>query len=368
MTDAPLSTTPAVVSPLRQTLFSGTVASFTTTNPYAVSSDFQAFINWGDGVDTHTPGTITSTGYGSFSVQGSNNYQDAGTFPITVTIVSPGGQSSLANSTAIVTALPLTLLPNPVTGNAGEPLSGVTVATFLDPYTSDTASDFQATINWGDGTLNVGTIVAQANGVFSVVGDHTYAVPGGYTVSIQVVRVASDQTASTSTTAQIGSPSPTFAFTGGLASVPANGPYISSGIATTHSPTFSGTAAANSLIQLFAQPVNVDKQIYLGETIVDSNGNWSLPTARLAKGAYVITAKVTPPSGNPSEVMALTRNNGTFSIGISPAKAKSTQHHQQSIIAAVLPMTRHVRRGRACRDGSRMRRESGVSCRPAHDE
>jgi hypothetical protein len=345
VTDAPLTTTPAVVTPLRQTLFSGTVASFSTINSYAVSSNFQAFINWGDGVNTHTPATITSTGYETYSVEGSNNYRDAGTFPITVTIVSPGGQTNLVNSTAIVTALPLSVLPNPVTGNAGEPLSGVTVATFLDPYASDTASDFQATINWGDGTINVGSVVAQANGVYSVVGDHTYAATGGYTVSIQVVRVASDQTASTTTTAQIGSPSPTFAFTGGLASVPANGTYIASGIATTHSPTFSGTSAAYSLIQLFAQPVNVDKQIYLGETMADSNGNWSLPIARLATGTYVITAKVTPPGGYPSEVMALTRNNGTFSIGFSPAKAKSARHHQRSIIAAVPPMTQYQRRG-----------------------
>ena len=173
VTDAPLSTAATTINPARQTLFSGAVASFSTTNPYAISSDFRAVINWGDGVNTNSPGAINSTGYGTFSVVGSNTYQDPGTFPVTVTIVSPGGQSSIVNSTAIVSALPVSVLPNPVTGNAGEPLSGVTVATVLDPYTSDPASDFQVTINWGDGAVNVGTIVAQGNGVYTFTGDHT---------------------------------------------------------------------------------------------------------------------------------------------------------------------------------------------------
>ena len=229
----------------------------------------------------------------------------------------------------------VTVLPNPLTGNAGEPITGATVATFLDPYTSDSSGDFQATISWGDGAVTVGTVVGQANGVFSIVGDHTYATPGSYTVSTQVVRVASGQTAGTSTTATIGSPSPTFAFTGGLASVPANGPYVASGFATTRRPTFNGTSAAYGLIQLFAQPVNTDKLVYLGETVADSSGNWSMPTARLATGAYVITAKVTPPSGYPSEMMTLTRNGGTFFIGYSPAKAKSQSHHESLIIADI---------------------------------
>ena len=167
-----------------------------------------------------------------------------------------------------------------MTGNAGEPLSGVTVATFLDPYTSDTAGDFQATINWGDGTINVGTIVAQANGVYSVIGDHTYAVPGSYTVSTQVVRVASGQTASTSTTATDREPEPYLRLHGRPGLRARQRPIHRSGFATTRRPTFSGTSAAYGLIQLFAQPVNVDKQIYLGETVADSSGNWSMPTGR----------------------------------------------------------------------------------------
>ena len=153
---------------------------------------------------------------------------------------------------------------------------------------------------------------------YSVTGDHTYPAPGSYTINVQVVRVANGQTASTSSTAQIGSPSPTFAFTGGLAPVPGNGPFISSGYATTNQPTFDGTAAAYAIVQLFARPLNVDTELPLGETVADPSGHWSLATGPLAAGGYIITAKVTPPAGYPSEMMALTRNNGTFFIDLSP--------------------------------------------------
>ena len=341
VSDAPLTTSPATISPLRQTLFSGEVAAFQSSNYHATAADFTAFINWGDGVNTHTPGQISSNGFGGYTVVGQNNYPNPGTFPITVTIVSPGGQTTVVNSTADVTALPISVFPTTVTGSAGLPLSGVKVATFVDPYTSDTATDFQATIDWGDGTITAGTIVGQSNGVFSVTGDHTYTSAGTYTVNTQVVRVANQQTASTSSTAQVGSPSPTFAFSGGLASVPANGLFISSGYATTNQPTFDGTAAAFAIVHLFAQPVNVDTELPLGETVADSNGHWSLSTGPLAAGAYVITAEVTPPAGYPSQMMSLTSNNGTFFIDLSPGSGKTNSHHKTARVAHNLPTALH---------------------------
>ena len=60
----------------------------------------------------------------------------------------------------------------------GTALPGTTqVATFTDTNTSDTASDFTATINWGDGTTTAGTVSGSA-GAFTVAGGHTYADEG----------------------------------------------------------------------------------------------------------------------------------------------------------------------------------------------
>src|SRR6202012_2138420 len=62
----------------------------------------------------------------------------------------------------------------------------VTVATFTDPLIAATASDFTATINWGDGSQTSGTVIAQNGGGFAVTGAHTYAEEGSYTIGVAV--------------------------------------------------------------------------------------------------------------------------------------------------------------------------------------
>ncbi len=52
------------------------------------------------------------------------------------------------------------------------------VATFTDSNTSDAASDFTASIDWGDGVTSDGS-VSGSNGSFSVSGTHTYADEAG---------------------------------------------------------------------------------------------------------------------------------------------------------------------------------------------
>src|SRR5262249_8440059 len=61
----------------------------------------------------------------------------------------------------------------------GATFSG-TVATFQDPGSPDTPSDFTATIDWGDGTITPGTVTG-GGGFFTVTGTHTYTdeIQGG---------------------------------------------------------------------------------------------------------------------------------------------------------------------------------------------
>jgi hypothetical protein len=322
VTDAPLNVYPSTVDTPVQTPFSGTVGLFTTANGFATSSDFSASIDWGDG-SSPTAGVVSSNGYGQFSVIGQHIYNVAGTIPITVTVTSPGGQTTVIDSTAIATTTPVSVFPVLVTGNATEPLSGVTVATFLDPYTTDSAADFRGIINWGDGTTSVGTVSSQGDGVYAVAGSHTYLAPGTYTTSIQVIRLANNQTASSSGSAQIGSPSPSYAFTGGLAAVLNNGPDVSAAEATTRQPAFGGTASAFALVRLFAQPLHGQKRVVLGETVADPNGQWTLTAPRMKSGRYLVTAVVTPPAGYPSDLIPLTQNGGVFLIGASSGRHRS---------------------------------------------
>ena len=63
-------------------------------------------------------------------------------------------------------------------------LSG-TLITFSDVASSDAASNFTATIDWGDGSTSAGT-VSGASGSFMVTGSHTYSTDGLTTVRVTV--------------------------------------------------------------------------------------------------------------------------------------------------------------------------------------
>ena len=116
-----------------------------------------------------------------------------------------------SGSAVVVSAVSsqLTIAANAVTGTAGQPLSNVTVATFIDPNPSDTAADFTALIEWGDGHSSPGSVVPVPGGPnqFTVTGSNTYASPGTFATTITVVGVGSVPGGSATGTANISAPS-----------------------------------------------------------------------------------------------------------------------------------------------------------------
>jgi hypothetical protein len=133
-----------------------TVATFTDTTP-SPAADYTATINWGDG--TVTAGTVGGSA-GSYSVTGTHTYAEDGSQAVTVTITESNGADTdtgtavaIANiGESLLGALGLTL-----TTTEGSGFSGA-VATFGDPGSTDPASEFRATINWGAGTTTAGTV------------------------------------------------------------------------------------------------------------------------------------------------------------------------------------------------------------------
>ena len=61
-----------------------------------------------------------------------------------------------------------------------------TVASFTDPDTAATASEYSATIDWGDSSSSAGTITRTGPGSFTVSGSHTYAPEATYTVKVTI--------------------------------------------------------------------------------------------------------------------------------------------------------------------------------------
>ena len=88
--------------------------------------------------------------------------------------------------------LTITVQPFPI--SEGEPYNG-TVATFTDTNPQDFSSDFEATIDWGDGTPATAGTISQPGGAdtpFVVTGAHTYDSPGGYPLVVSIHNVAAD--------------------------------------------------------------------------------------------------------------------------------------------------------------------------------
>ena len=70
----------------------------------------------------------------------------------------------------------------------GQTFSGA-VATFTDPDPKSTATEYIATIDWGDSSTSAGTISGPTGGPFTVSGTHMYAEEGGYAVTVTITDV-----------------------------------------------------------------------------------------------------------------------------------------------------------------------------------
>jgi hypothetical protein len=180
--------------------FSGVVATFTDVNSSATAGSFTATIDWGDG--SISDGTITADPKGGFDVSGSHTY--AGVDSSSPEWGGPGPSfddggysfglgsnhyfvkitvSSTTNSDSGSGRSVATVLPPPanlqtsgtlITAVSGTAFSG-TVASFTSLDTNPAASNFTASIDWGDGSTSTGTVTANPKGGFTVTGTHTYA-------------------------------------------------------------------------------------------------------------------------------------------------------------------------------------------------
>jgi streptogramin lyase len=85
-----------------------------------------------------------------------------------------------------VTDSPLTVTATNIFLTNGLTFSGG-LATFLDSDSVPSPTNlYSATINWGDGTTNSGTVVTNTSGGFKVNGTHTYPAAGAYAVKVTV--------------------------------------------------------------------------------------------------------------------------------------------------------------------------------------
>jgi hypothetical protein len=215
--DQPISGSGTDVSATEGAAFTGKqVATFTDPDTSSAASEYSASIDWGDG---HTStGTVTGSA-GSFTVTGDYTYAEHGSYTVHVTItdVDNTDNSVTTNSTAQIAEQPLSVTGAAVSATEGQSFSG-TVATFTDGDTAPGASEYSASIDWGDGHTSTGTVTGSA-GSFTVTGGHTYAEKGSYTVHVTVQETDNAATGTSSdATATVGDAALTAAGKGTLTS------------------------------------------------------------------------------------------------------------------------------------------------------
>lgn len=279
-----LTATANNISAAEHTAFNGTVATFTDSDTSKTPASFTAAVDWGDG--TTTPGTV-SGGNGAFTVTGQHTYADEGSFPLGVAVAEIAPGIATATATAVATVAEADVLsgtPVVFSAVAGTAFSGA-VAHFADTDTANTAGDFFATIDWGDGTTTPGTVSGSA-GSFQVSGTHAYASDGNFSVVV----VMSDDAPGTAT-----------ATVTSTANVTSTLAVTANNVSTPEHATFNGTVATFTDSDVTKTPSSFAATVDWGDgtttpgTISGSNGAFSVSGqhAYADEGSFSLSVAVT---------------------------------------------------------------------------
>jgi hypothetical protein len=167
--------------------------TFRDANPGATTADFTGTIDWGDG-QTTTNATVSGPSGGPFTVSGTHQYAEEGTYLVKISAKDDGG--SFIGTAGAVTVADAALTASCATPAVSPTAFNGTVATFIDANPGGTLSDFSAMINWGDASTTAGAVTGPSAGKFTVSGSHTYAATGFHTITVSIKDVGGS-TAST---------------------------------------------------------------------------------------------------------------------------------------------------------------------------
>ena len=201
-------------------------------------------------------------------------------------VIAPGTQPTVNTTEAAIYSLP-TFAPPVFSGPVG---------VFTDGNPVAPASDFTATIDWGDGTSpTTGTIVKLFGGSsLEVTGSHTYAasgVNGGtghYPIQVFVQDAGGSRLTLTNTANVADIP---IVLTGILNPGSGSGVSNNDHITNVTQPDFFGSSQPFSNVSLFATAVGGGISLPIGTVQAGSDGSWNIvSTVALADGHYSITA------------------------------------------------------------------------------
>ncbi|MBF2079997.1 MAG: DUF4347 domain-containing protein [Synechococcales cyanobacterium T60_A2020_003] len=221
--------------------------------------------------------------------------KDAAGNDATLTLPSPGASGSLGANKAIVID---GVAPSaPTTPNLID--ASDTGASNTDNITSDTTPTFDGTAEanstveiFVDG-VSVGTTTANGSGNWSFTAGAI--ADGNHTITATATDAAGNTSPDSSAlNITIDTAAPSAPGTPNLVDASDTGASNTDNITSDTTPTFDGTAEANSTVEIFVDGVSV------GTTTANGSGNWSFTAGAIADGNHTITATATDAAGNTS--------------------------------------------------------------------
>jgi hypothetical protein len=232
----------------------------------------------------------------------------------------PGGSGGLDLWMTTRDATP-TVSGSPVSAFEGAPFSGA-VATVTDLDSAATASEYTATIDWGDGSPAGTGTVSGGGGSFTVSGGHTYAEEGSYTITTTLTDVdAAANTVTATSTATVADAALTA--TGTMRSGVEGSP-ISGVVASVHDANLGGSAADLSATISWGDGSPAEPG-----TISGAAGSYSVSGSHVYvdAGTYTVTVQVADDGG--STATATTTVNIGFAAGCRNDGSVSADSHFQ---------------------------------------
>ena len=292
---------PLVATGVRVTAGVGSAGSYylgtvdDAAGKFSAATDLTATINWGDG----TPGTVgqlvaVPSIPSKFTLYGEHAYLIAGSFSLQATITDVGGSTASLSSLVTINTAALFATFAPFEVQEKTPFSS-SVAHFVSQNSLAIASNFAATVNWGDGSSSPG-IVTRTGGGFDVAGSHTYATSGNFPVS---VGITSNENVTTFAQGNATVDDRLIPIVGGVVSS-GNGGSLAGGASNANQPTFRGTAELSDIVTLTAIRAGVGTPILIGTVQSGADGTWSITTVPLLDGTYTVTANAADAAGRPS--------------------------------------------------------------------
>ena len=233
--------------------------------------------------------------------------------------LEPGDRSAVA---PIATAINFTIPER-------QQFSGA-VATFTQAAgtTAPPASDYLATIDWGDGSCAYPGDSLWYPGAYVVSGIHTYGDISSATSVIYPVTVSIHDLVGGTYAQVFGNATVTAVtinLTGFLNSATDTGVSNTDAITRDDQPAFFGTSESYTNVSVFAQPVGGGSSILLGKTETNSSGAWSIVSSvPLADGDYTIQATAVDQGGVNSTTIQVLPNSTQGPLVIDTVGPKVT--------------------------------------------